>query len=534
MGDYRISIPVVAKMFNLEPSVVKTLFYEPGAMIQTVSDFDMDKRKQSHADNLLRATEEYQKAGSDFNAAKNAVLEIAKGMRTKNPQHRKTILDIVTQAQGYDQLRGGLLQAKLSFEGMGTRQPAVASTPPRHASITLVIPWTAQKTIRAAQKAAKLGKVQVHGSTKGFEIKGTVHHLADLGVVKQGDARNLLGNVRQAGVTTMEGRVWTFPEGKKAVEILARLPGKIAGLLARQLVSNRDFVFATVYDQTGKPHTIVAGTKDLLPGGAADGVGKDKFDPYELGMGTQHELEHTDKPDLAQEIAEDHLMEDPKYYERLLKLEARRIGCPLDSFKKEFAEEIQEFSSKIDQRTYEENEDDFHNLIDNLRLFNEGYQASRQRVKMETSEKISPQRVAKGNDPLIGDLKKVWETLSEDLADALDNDAFESPTIQEFVGDNAGHLLEGKSLKQWNDLDAEGKAKVLTEAFPSNNPYQVRNQTSVLRDKYRGASKIGCGCDHSDPTDVLDEDFVSPYQEMLLEPSSDFQDPNLIIIEIPD
>lgn len=43
------------------------------------------------------------------------------------------------------------------------------------------------------------------------------------------------------------------------------------------------------------------------------------FDPKELEKGTQIELEHTQKIDVARQIAMDHLTEQPDYYEKLEK-----------------------------------------------------------------------------------------------------------------------------------------------------------------------------------------------------------------------
>ena len=42
------------------------------------------------------------------------------------------------------------------------------------------------------------------------------------------------------------------------------------------------------------------------------------FDPKELAMGVEDELEHTDNREIAKKIAKDHLAgEDPKYYTKL-------------------------------------------------------------------------------------------------------------------------------------------------------------------------------------------------------------------------
>lgn len=51
--------------------------------------------------------------------------------------------------------------------------------------------------------------------------------------------------------------------------------------------------------------------------GIADNLPDDAFDADELARGTLHEMEHTDDPDVAKEIAKDHLAEDPDYYKKL-------------------------------------------------------------------------------------------------------------------------------------------------------------------------------------------------------------------------
>jgi len=58
---------------------------------------------------------------------------------------------------------------------------------------------------------------------------------------------------------------------------------------------------------------------DKLHGGKADYVPDYKFNKKELRKGIRHELEHSDDSDIAKETAEDHMMEDPKYYTHLKK-----------------------------------------------------------------------------------------------------------------------------------------------------------------------------------------------------------------------
>jgi len=61
--------------------------------------------------------------------------------------------------------------------------------------------------------------------------------------------------------------------------------------------------------------------EDKIPGGLGDSKSPLDFDPEQVSKGIEVELEHTDDPSLAQEIAIDHLTEDPKYYDKLETIE---------------------------------------------------------------------------------------------------------------------------------------------------------------------------------------------------------------------
>lgn len=62
---------------------------------------------------------------------------------------------------------------------------------------------------------------------------------------------------------------------------------------------------------------------DLVSGGKGDNTDPASVDQKQLQEGAQEEAdEHTDNPKIAQEIALDHLTEDPKYYKSLSKAEA--------------------------------------------------------------------------------------------------------------------------------------------------------------------------------------------------------------------
>jgi hypothetical protein len=61
--------------------------------------------------------------------------------------------------------------------------------------------------------------------------------------------------------------------------------------------------------------------KELIPGGLASGRSPQEFDTAALAKGIAVELEHTTNPMIAREIAMDHLVEDPSYYEKLAIIE---------------------------------------------------------------------------------------------------------------------------------------------------------------------------------------------------------------------
>jgi hypothetical protein len=55
-------------------------------------------------------------------------------------------------------------------------------------------------------------------------------------------------------------------------------------------------------------------TGEVIPGGDGDGKSASEFDPEQILMGMRVEMEHSDDPMYALEIAIDHLTEDPEYY----------------------------------------------------------------------------------------------------------------------------------------------------------------------------------------------------------------------------
>jgi len=63
--------------------------------------------------------------------------------------------------------------------------------------------------------------------------------------------------------------------------------------------------------------------KDILPGGKADNKDPKDFDPKAVSKGEKVEREHVKNKEVQREIARDHLTEDPKYYDKLEKIEKK-------------------------------------------------------------------------------------------------------------------------------------------------------------------------------------------------------------------
>lgn len=66
---------------------------------------------------------------------------------------------------------------------------------------------------------------------------------------------------------------------------------------------------------------IILKESEKIKGGIGDKRPDSDFDAEQLKSGIKVEMEHTKDPDIAKEIAKDHLSEDPNYYKKLKKIE---------------------------------------------------------------------------------------------------------------------------------------------------------------------------------------------------------------------
>ena len=122
--------------------------------------------------------------------------------------------------------------------------------------------------------------------------------------------------------------------------------------------------------------------RNKLDGGKADDKTPDDFPPEDIEIGSRVEREHTSNPDLAAEIAIDHLSEDPEYYDKLIssgiadEKGARELFDELkgknarDKARKDIMDYIEQ-----DNEEYEEDEDiDEYEYDDELELDDDDYE----------------------------------------------------------------------------------------------------------------------------------------------------------------
>lgn len=74
------------------------------------------------------------------------------------------------------------------------------------------------------------------------------------------------------------------------------------------------------------------GAPEKIPGGLGSGKSDADFDPRSLAAGQKAEMEHTNDPSVAREIARDHLSEDPRYYDKLSRINLSLEGQSVEEF----------------------------------------------------------------------------------------------------------------------------------------------------------------------------------------------------------
>jgi hypothetical protein len=164
-----------------------------------------------------------------------------------------------------------------------------------------------------------------------------------------------------------------------------------------------------------------AGQNDLLPGGKADNVPDQEFSLDAVAQGKKHEHEHTDNDQVAEEIAKDHLSEDPRYYEKVRKIE--KAGN--DSVYAKQFKNLLNFRQPI---VYDHNKPVYQNVVDHLRKAQERADfilASRQREHIYRTQ-LDPryryqmaQMAIHGTLPRMNPTDKAMQLYGNDIFDSV-------------------------------------------------------------------------------------------------------------------
>jgi hypothetical protein len=90
---------------------------------------------------------------------------------------------------------------------------------------------------------------------------------------------------------------------------------------------------------------------DILPGGIGDKYKVSDFPKKEMAKGVKTESEHTTNPAIAADISKDHLVEDPKYYTKLEKVEKKSVYSIADGIARARNKRAADIASLIREAT---------------------------------------------------------------------------------------------------------------------------------------------------------------------------------------
>lgn len=128
------------------------------------------------------------------------------------------------------------------------------------------------------------------------------------------------------GITPSDAHVFTphitigyLPQHGRAEKPLPPIDGSF--VIDTAHVASRDHHEVPLTGKSIGVKAAAAAWRDRLEGGKADRKKPSDFNTAQLAKGRAHEHEHTKEGPLATEIAMDHLAEDPRYYDKVDKIE---------------------------------------------------------------------------------------------------------------------------------------------------------------------------------------------------------------------
>lgn len=121
--------------------------------------------------------------------------------------------------------------------------------------------------------------------------------------------------------------VFLLPPSEKndLYELIKRIENKNNLTLTAGIGYNVDQAASALIQAKIKKQKIIdlsgENAKEKIPGGLFSGKNYEQFDSKKLKEGISIEMEHTNDPEIAKEIAADHLTEDPDYYQKIKTIE---------------------------------------------------------------------------------------------------------------------------------------------------------------------------------------------------------------------
>lgn len=166
---------------------------------------------------------------------------------------------------------------------------------------------------RLGEKIAQIPREELYKIIKNVAIQ--IYHRETAGINEESDKNDYPDQIGKKFKTKRQ-----FPKKKKKPQSVVKLSEKSE--IPQEYWGNHE-------DEITETDSVDVEVGNELEGGLGDDTSLSDFCPKQLAMGLEVEMEHTDDPKVALEIAMDHLTEIPNYYTHLDKME-RNAGGKMD------------------------------------------------------------------------------------------------------------------------------------------------------------------------------------------------------------
>jgi hypothetical protein len=254
--DYAASLNIVGQKYGIPAATLKTVYFEKGALAQTILNFEMLKTKSGHAETLVLLVKTLRSSGTEFEQAKSIINGRLLKMKTKNPQDKRTIQDIVLSSRSYDELVSGLLNAQLSFEGLGVLDPSKERLV---AGIEMKIPLKRESQIRKAQILKKLGRAKITSSKLGMTVVASLNDLETIGIATRIKAK--VPSKIASKPSILAHKFWNIGDGLIAGKIFTSDSSNAINIYGESFLSSIGVHTAEIVDASGKRNIFQNGKR---------------------------------------------------------------------------------------------------------------------------------------------------------------------------------------------------------------------------------------------------------------------------------